>query len=337
MQGKLYSIQALRGLGALAVVIFHALSLFPFITFRAGAAGVDLFFVISGIVMSMSITEKTKPVEFMIRRFIRVAPMYWIATTLAIFYFSSRYHMTISTEHIITSYFFLPPPAENVFPILYPGWTLNFEMFFYLVLSILILINNNTIYTAICILLILGSISKDVSGVAGSYYLTEGLLEFALGLIIGQLIKSGYAPQKIPSLILIASSIILFSTSSQFKSEGVIAWGIPSSLLIVGCLGFESSKFMRSTNGSFFERQVTRFIYSMQLSYGLSIWSFPNKHSYLIVAMAIVLSLSIGSAAYQVIERPLLKLSMRTSVKNSYPQRVVCKARELGVNDSDLA
>jgi exopolysaccharide production protein ExoZ len=331
MQGKLYSIQALRGLGALAVVIFHALSLFPFITFRAGAAGVDLFFVISGIVMSMSITEKTKPVGFMIRRFIRVAPMYWIATTLAIFYFASRYHMTISTEHIITSYLFLPPPAEYVLPILYPGWTLNFEMFFYLVLSILILINNNTIYTAISILLILGSISKNVSGVAGSYYLTEGLLEFALGLIIGQLIKSGYAPQKIPSIILITSSIIIFSTSSHFKSEGVIAWGIPSALLILGCLGFESSKFIRS--------QIVQFLgeasYSIYLFHAIAIWiidwSFPNEHSYLIVAMAIILSLSVGSAAYQVIERPLLKLSMRTSVKNSYPQRVVCKARELGI------
>lgn len=50
----LQSLQALRGLGAIAVVIFHSLSMYPFLNFKAGAAGVDLFFMISGVVMCLS-------------------------------------------------------------------------------------------------------------------------------------------------------------------------------------------------------------------------------------------------------------------------------------------
>ena len=310
MQGKLYSIQALRGVGALAVVIYHALSLFPFITFRAGAAGVDLFFVISGIVMSISITEKTKPWDFLIRRIVRVAPMYWIATTLAIIYFALRYDMTISTEHVVTSYLFLPPPKEFVFPVLYPGWTLNFEMFFYLILSLLILINKNTTYTAICILLMIGSLSKNLSGVTGSYYLTEGILEFALGLMIGQLIKSGYIPKKAPSIILITSSIALFAINNYFKSDGFIAWGIPSALLIIGCLGFDSSKLMKSRAVQFFGEAS----YSIYLFHALAIWvidwTFPTQKSPIHLISAILLSVIIGSAAYKTIEQPLLKIML---------------------------
>lgn len=312
MQEKFYSIQALRGLGAFAVVIHHALSLFPFMNFRAGAAGVDLFFVISGIVMSISITEKTTPLDFLLRRIVRVAPMYWIATTLAVAYFMLRYDMSISTVHIVTSYFFLPPPAEFFFPILYPGWTLNFEMFFYFILSTLLIVNRNTTYTAICILLAIGSLSKNLSSVPGSYYLTEGLLEFAVGLMIGQLIKSGYRPKIAPSIMLITSSIALFAANNNFKSEGFLAWGIPSALLIIGCLGFDSSKFMRSKAAQFFGEAS----YSIYLFHALIIWAidwiFPTDKSVLHVILAILLSMLTGAIAYKTIEQPLLKSIMGT-------------------------
>lgn len=311
MQEKLYSIQALRGLGAFAVVIHHALSLFPFMNFRAGAAGVDLFFVISGIVMSISITEKTKPLEFFVRRVIRIAPMYWIATTIAVGYFILRYDMSISTNHIVSSYLFLPPPAEFFFPILYPGWTLNFEMFFYIILSVLLIINKNTTYTAICILLAIGSLSKNLSGAPGAYYLTEGIAEFATGLIIGQLIKSGYRPKKAPSVILIASSIAIFAVNNTFKAEGFLAWGIPSALLIIGCLGFDSSKFMKSKIVQFFGEAS----YSTYLFHALVIWAIdwytPNEKSVLHFALGIVLSMLVGAIAFKALEQPLLKLMMR--------------------------
>jgi len=317
MQGKLYSIQALRGLGAFTVVIYHALSLFPFMNFRAGAAGVDLFFVISGVVMSISITDKTKPLDFFVRRIVRVVPMYWIATTLAAAYFILRYDMSISTSHIVSSYLFLPPPAEFFFPILYPGWTLNFEMFFYLVLSTLLIINKNTTYTAICILLAIGSLSKNLSSAPGSYYLTEGILEFAIGLMIGQLIKIGYRPKTAPSIILITSSIVLFVVNNKFKSEGFLAWGVPSALLIIGCLGFDSSKFMKSKTAQFFGEAS----YSIYLFHALVIWAIdwysPADKSILHVGLAIILSMLIGAIAYKFIEQPLLKLMIGALKKSN--------------------
>ena len=78
LNGKqgLASIHALRGVGALAVVIYHAESLFPQFNFKMGAAGVDLFFVISGIVMQLAYDPKGSALDFLRRRVVRVVPMY---------------------------------------------------------------------------------------------------------------------------------------------------------------------------------------------------------------------------------------------------------------------
>ena len=95
-EGKhpLRSVQAMRGLAAVMVLLLHATEVATerfgsrHQNWWAGAAGVDIFFVISGYVMSLSSGRLTRrkggATEFLKRRLERIVPIYWIATTLKV-------------------------------------------------------------------------------------------------------------------------------------------------------------------------------------------------------------------------------------------------------------
>src|SRR5690606_15242718 len=80
----LYGIQYLRAFAALAVVVFHAAERTG-LHFAIGAAGVDVFFVVSGfIMMAISDRRPMQPVAFLRDRLLRIAPSYWIVTSIMI-------------------------------------------------------------------------------------------------------------------------------------------------------------------------------------------------------------------------------------------------------------
>ena len=86
---RLERLDGLRGLAALAVVLFHFTTQFPRLVpggeapfaFAAGAYGVHLFFMISGFVILMSIAARG-PAYFVRSRLIRLYPVFWAAVLL---------------------------------------------------------------------------------------------------------------------------------------------------------------------------------------------------------------------------------------------------------------
>ncbi|WP_414489702.1 acyltransferase family protein [Stenotrophomonas maltophilia] len=310
--GTLQSLQALRGVGAVAVVIYHALSIHPFLNFRAGAAGVDLFFVISGIVMCLSLRPETTALDFMKRRVIRVVPMYWIATTLAAAYFYIRYpDIPPSTIHIVRSYLFAPPPEGFGMPVLYPGWTLNFEMFFYAVLSVMLVTRRMAIPLAACLLVVLSSVGSVIPSLSKIYYFNPIILEFAAGMVIGLAIKAGYRPRLMEGSVYLIGALVLIVVHNHYRSEGVLPWLLPSILLIVGSLAFETSKVVTHR----FTQLIGEASYSIYLFHALAIWlttwiwrGTPQAGA---VLFAIALSVVMGVAAHYTLEKPLLNLMLR--------------------------
>src|SRR5579871_1253566 len=142
------SIQYLRGIAALMVVVHHALDQFSgfkqLIPTDTGAAGIDIFFVISGFVMTYTTQiQKVSGGQFLVRRAARIVPLYWIVTmfTAALLFFGSAMvrHSTFNFAHLVASLFFWPMrnpgDAGTISPILKLGWTLNYEMFFYLIFA----------------------------------------------------------------------------------------------------------------------------------------------------------------------------------------------------------
>ena len=206
-------IQSLRFLAALLVVVTHAThateSLDPSTkTWYFGTIGVDIFFVISGFVMAISTVELTETKGgwkyFGMRRIVRIVPMYWIATTvklLTLIVLPSAAlnavvrHSDVEPGRTLLSYFFLPSrnASGDVMPVLGVGWTLTFEMFFYFVFTVALLVRVKPIWFCAVVLSLcaLGNIARPDEWVPALVYLDPILLYFLAGMAVGQWQKDG--------------------------------------------------------------------------------------------------------------------------------------------------
>lgn len=88
MNKRIPELDSLRGIAAVSVVIFHIFMFKPgFNFFKYGVTGVDLFFMISGFVIFMSISQIASAKEFIVNRFSRLFPVYWFCVTFTFLLF----------------------------------------------------------------------------------------------------------------------------------------------------------------------------------------------------------------------------------------------------------
>ncbi len=150
---RVVSIQYLRALAAILVVVQHANSgpiHLDIVSPGLATFGVDLFFVISGYIMWTTTTETARtPPQFWLARIVRIVPLYWGFTTLyvaiSILHPAALEHPSTNLVFIVKSYAFVPaihPVEGGISPIYSLGWTLNFEMFFYLIFGIALIIRH---------------------------------------------------------------------------------------------------------------------------------------------------------------------------------------------------
>ncbi|MCC3410783.1 MAG: acyltransferase [Microcoleus sp. PH2017_29_MFU_D_A] len=148
---KLNLLQVYRGIGALLVVMFHVNQMSTerlnqvtfFNLFQAGWSGVDYFFVLSGFIMvyvhRSAIGKKDQLKSFLVKRCVRIYPIYWIITLTVVFFFllipGFANAQDLSLDKIILSLLLIPQYGK---PILDVGWTLVYEIYFYVLFSIAI-------------------------------------------------------------------------------------------------------------------------------------------------------------------------------------------------------
>ena len=129
---------------ALLVVFVHLDELLPRLGLPLfGGAGVDIFFVISGFIMVHTTMDRddVTPWSFMAGRISRIVPAYWVAT-FAVFGIALVAPSLLRTPHLpvgelLQSLAFIPFVKDSGLtqPLLFVGWTLNYERFFYLVFA----------------------------------------------------------------------------------------------------------------------------------------------------------------------------------------------------------
>lgn len=197
-------IQYLRGIAALMVVWFHATTQIEGTTQFVGTAqwgsfGVDLFFAISGFIMLVTTWDKPiGPAEFIQNRLQRIVPLYWLATSLmviaAIAAPAAFKSLQWDWEAVIKSLLFVPYYSlsfpNEVWPVLVPGWSLNYEMFFYALFALALLVARNwrvPVMVAALALLVVGGLIGHPRGALLVTYTNPRLLEFAVGMILGRL------------------------------------------------------------------------------------------------------------------------------------------------------
>ena len=186
----IYNLHVLRALAALAVAFLHitweaGLGL----PFKVGGYGVDVFFVISGFIMSYQRSESAG--DFAKRRIIRIVPFYWCATLVVFAVAAAFPHLLRSTRadfiQLVCSLLFIPRETDyaGLYPTLVLGWSLNYEMYFYAVFALCLAIVPR-IAPVVCAAMIgLVAAAISMSGVVNpsiQFYARELVLEFALGI-----------------------------------------------------------------------------------------------------------------------------------------------------------
>jgi exopolysaccharide production protein ExoZ len=204
---KLLNLQALRAIAAYSVVVHHVLNALNFyvaaldIPIMAFHAGVDVFFVISGFVMAASTAGRDiSPGRFFRARLARVVPIYWLLTLLGSLGLLAGLRLFgwthFSLTQFVGSLIFIPMFDANgafIKPVLFVGWSLTFEMMFYGLFAISLLLKGEraqrlSLYGMLASILLANIlIDHPVMNVLGLPY----LLEFAAGVGIWQLVQRG--------------------------------------------------------------------------------------------------------------------------------------------------
>jgi exopolysaccharide production protein ExoZ len=254
---QLRSVQCLRALAALFVVGFHSTLLLHdnfapnFTPWNNGNGGVDLFFVISGFIMIVS----SRPLigaangwrRFIGLRLARIVPMYWLATLaklllVAVLPGAAR-HTYLTPWNIIASFLLLPSfdGAGLIRPVLPIGWTLSFEMLFYLFFAAALFFSLDPVRAVGAAMLILALLSlvarpdwPAITTLASPY-----VLEFVFGLIIGR----AFLTQRLPeaslgwgALIAATGLACLAVVPAEGAWERAAIWGGAASAALCGGL-----------------------------------------------------------------------------------------------------
>ncbi|MHC6225026.1 acyltransferase family protein [Pseudomonas sp. X10] len=251
----LYSLQALRALAAWVVVCHHFMQIFfdfhatdpigQFLSDR-GAVGVDIFFVISGLVIYLSSRDKNiAPQRFLLNRVLRIVPAYWFYTALMglLLLSASQWmpHQTIEWQHFLFSLLFIPaqnPGGYGMYPTLNVGWTLNFEMFFYLLFSLVFLVRQRHHLWLVTAALLLASEVLSRFGLLSHFYGNNIIYEFLLGIVIGVLYRRGLIIEGLwlPLAVLAAASYAIYHLDASAR---LLHWGLPSAMIVLACVSLE--------------------------------------------------------------------------------------------------
>jgi exopolysaccharide production protein ExoZ len=344
------SVQYLRGCAALMIVFVHlGLQLkrvgyegyWPYFL----SAGVDIFFVISGFIMWITTARGMTTLEFFRRRFLRVVPLYWSLTSVIlatlIAFPDAVQSGQIDRWHVFGSYLFIPvlhPIVGMMQPLLIPGWTLNYEMFFYLIFGFALILPITSrlivVSTTLIVLTLFPFLVKDppltaVPVTAVGFYTSNIILEFAFGMTLGWLYIRGARLSLATAwaiLLLGAGAIVLTADSFADRSLRV---GVPALLVVAGAVMIERLGGVPNIRGLYFLGNAS---YSLYLSHTIvlsivgQLWrKFPLgllPGSVLVFAcISVASAIAVGALIYLYVEVPMLRLGRLQIVSAAFPKQ----------------
>lgn len=264
MGRPIFQLQIVRAAAALMVVVFHAQGELrhrgfadPFPDLTVGAFGVDLFFVVSGFIMVVASERLFRrpgaALSFMARRVARIAPLYWVFTSafavIALWLGHLPGHPQASATHILASFLFLPAlrPEDGAYlPVYSLGWTLNYEMFFYVCFALTLGLGRGLAVTALSA----GLVGLVAAGRLAAlpwpllYWANPIILEFVFGLWLGLAHRAGWRmPTRTgaaSSLVALASVVLYVPYIDSASGWRGLAWGLPAAVLVAWALGVEA-------------------------------------------------------------------------------------------------
>lgn len=338
------NIQILRALAALSVVVAHASSQFtsaPVIPrIQTAQAGVDVFFVISGFIMVyVTASRQQSSTEFLSNRIIRIVPNYWFYTLLtavvALFAPSVFRGTSLGLKHLALSMFFIAHPnpalANSTSPLLRPGWTLNYEMFFYAIFSFALLWYRNRVAIAVAVISLLVVVGAVVPhrGLVFDFYTRDIMLEFVLGMLLAVAYLRGLPKLPAPLLLvgILGGAAVMVLSPDVAEGQNAIRgffWGLPALVIVASGLMLEGR--MPKTGGALLQK-LGDASYTIYLSHPftvaisrviftrLGLRPSTILGELLFIALAVVVAAILGCTAYRLIEVNLIRASKSIVVR----------------------
>ena len=329
------NLQVLRALAALLVVFFHC----DFLNLKIGQFGVDIFFVISGFIISFILNKEQE--NFLVKRLIRVIPMYYLFTILVILawvvYPVGFTNLYVSFSSIVKSLFFIPYEVGNSGPILSLGWTLNYEIFFYVIvglfLSILKKPSKILLFSALLILfLVLIRWIFNPSNSLMLFYGHEIVIEFIFGISIYYIVNF-CKPVLRNKIIIFFIGVLAFSSFiimvyfdyQKIYFSRTLLFGIPSFFVV---LFFIISEHLLNIENPIYKYfyQIGNASYVMYLIHPFIIFfiarlispffeiSLFNSIIELIIKLSLVVLIS--NSIHRIIELPLVRILQKKLLSN---------------------
>lgn len=336
---ELLTVQALRAIAALLVVAYHAVGYWG-AHVRAedadaiwgnGAAGVDVFFVISGLVMVISASRlHGRPMAgwvFLRHRLTRIVPMYWIATTAKILLVLALPALVARTHldglYVAGSYLLLPvrDAAGDISPVLPVGWTLTYEMLFYLLVGLALTVRVQMLRVVVPALLAFSAVAvfagpgwPPIAGFANTI-----VLEFLAGVLIGMALqRDRVVPEPLGWVLLLGGFAALLFMPVVSGVLRPLTWGLPATAIVLGAVGLEHRlaprlpRWLLAAGDASYSTYLTHgfvvpFVGVIVLHTGMA----PAPALAMIVGGSVVLSALVGQASYILLERPLIHVFRR--------------------------
>jgi exopolysaccharide production protein ExoZ len=278
--GYLASIQFLRFIAATLVVFFHTTValhkyfggslLHSFVNNAAfGASGVHIFFVISGFIMVYTSfrakNDEFKPATFAFRRLTRIYPIYFVYSLFYLYFYSTfAAGKNLSIGQLFGSILLLPGYSGLIIG---PGWTLSYEVYFYLCFGIAMLLGLTRGLVALTAFFGAAIAAGIVFGKSNQMFwvFTNSLLiEFLFGAWIGYAVVSKVRLSNHVASLLLLAAFSIFGAGIAFgysRLPSLITWGVPSAMLVAGLIVRESNGSVPST--------IKRFAFLGDSSYSL--------------------------------------------------------------------
>lgn len=333
---EILSIQYLRALAAFGVAVFHLGQIFGY-ELKFGAAGVDIFFVISGFIMWMvTRNRETGPAGFAARRLIRIVPLYWLVTlTLAAGAALKPNLFPLdhpTAPHVILSLLFIPhplPDSPKWMPLVTQGWTLNYEMYFYFLVALSLMgwrklqfyFLNAVLLACVAYGYLAHAGAGEIYSESRHVYTSPLLLEFLTGIYICRAWLKGRLLGRNPAYLAIALGIVALAAdvAFHFSYARILRQGAPATLIVLGMVSLEYAKALPRWNWLKFLGDASYSIYLVHYLAWLAVSIVVarlgvalNSAVYLATLASALLA---GSLTYAFVEKPVIRFLHRVLLR----------------------
>jgi exopolysaccharide production protein ExoZ len=257
------------------------------------------------------------PSAFLRGRIARIAPLYWIATGVMVAGALAGLfpNMRLSAWHVFASLAFIPsrsPSTGEIWPVLVQGWTLDYEMFFYALFAVgLLLPARRRLPCLVAIFLVLVAAGWAIGPETPvlKVWTSPLLLEFLLGIGLGKAWLDGRIPSPAAGMTLIAVALAGFAfVGTTYVGFTPFVLGPLAAALVAGVLAFENRGAVPRFRPASYLGNASYSIYlwhTMAISVAAKLGSLFSIPALVVFGAAVVSGIAIGAAVHEILEKPI--------------------------------